>query len=66
MDMLIILILVKTPQIQTRVSNYHITHTCYSVPQSCPPLQPHGTQRTRLPCPSPTPGVYPNSCPSSQ
>ena len=25
-------------------------------------LQPHGLQHTRLPCPSPTSGVYPNSC----
>ena len=29
-------------------------------------LQPHGLQHTRLPCPSPTPGVYSNSCPLSQ
>ena len=29
-------------------------------------LQPHGPQHTRPPCPSPTPGVYSNSCPSSQ
>ena len=29
-------------------------------------LQPHGQQHTRLPCPSPTPGVHPNSCASSQ
>ena len=29
-------------------------------------LQPHGPQHARPPCPSPTPGVYPNSCPSSQ
>ena len=28
-------------------------------------LWPHGLQRTRLPCPSPTPGAYSNSCPSS-
>ena len=26
---------------------------------------PHGLQHTRLLCPPPTPGVYPNSCPSS-
>ena len=25
-------------------------------------LQPHGLQHTRPPCPSPTPGVYTNSC----
>ena len=29
-------------------------------------LRPHGPQHTRPPCPSPTPGVYPNSCPLSQ
>ena len=29
-------------------------------------LQPHGLQHTRLLCPSPTPGAYSNSCPSSQ
>ena len=28
-------------------------------------LWPHGLQHTRLPCPSPTPGAYSNSCPSS-
>ena len=28
-------------------------------------LQPHESQHTRPPCPSPTPGVYSNSCPSS-
>ena len=29
-------------------------------------LWPHEPQHTRPPCPSPTPGVYPNSCPLSQ
>ena len=29
-------------------------------------LRSHGPQHARLPCPSPTPGVYPNSCPLSQ
>ena len=29
-------------------------------------LRPHELQHTRPPCPSPTPGVYPNPCPSSQ
>ena len=28
-------------------------------------LQPHELQHTRPPCPSPTPGVHPNSCPLS-
>ena len=29
-------------------------------------LWPHGLQHARPPCPSPTPGVYPNSCPLSR
>ena len=28
-------------------------------------LRPHESQHTRPPCPSPTPGVHPHSCPSS-
>ena len=34
--------------------------------QSCPTLQPQGLQHARLPCPSPTPEDYSNSCPLSQ
>ena len=37
-----------------------------SVAQLCPTLRPHGLQHTRLPCLSPTPRVYSNSCPLSQ
>ena len=29
-------------------------------------LRLHESQHARTPCPSPTPGVYPNPCPSSQ
>ena len=29
-------------------------------------LRPHESQHTRPPCPSPTPGVYSNPCPSSR
>ena len=29
-------------------------------------LRPHELQHTRPPCPSPTPGVHPNPCPSSR
>ena len=29
-------------------------------------LWPHGLQHARPPCPSPTPGVYSNSCPSNR
>ena len=34
--------------------------------QSLSCVQPHGLQHARLPCPSPTPGVYLNSCPLSR
>ena len=37
-----------------------------SVVQSCLTLLPHESQHARPPCPSPTPGVHSNSCPSSQ
>ena len=37
-----------------------------SVAQWCPTPQSHGLQHARPPCPSPTPGVYPNSCLLSQ
>ena len=36
-----------------------------SVAQLCPTLWPHELQHTRPRCPSQTPGVYSNSCPSS-
>ena len=36
-----------------------------SVIQSCPTLQYHEPQHARPPCPTPTPKVYPNSCPLS-
>ena len=58
----------------------HITRECFqrtvggswtrvqfsSVAQKCQTLQPHGLQHARLPCPSPTPRAYSNSCPSSR
>ena len=37
-----------------------------SATQSYQTLQPHGLQHARPPCPSPTPGVYSNSCSLSQ
>ena len=45
-----------------------VAFSCLSVQFSCsvcPTLWPHESQRARLPCPSPTPGVHPNPCPSS-
>ena len=37
-----------------------------SVAQSCPTLRRHESQNARPPCPSPTPGVHSDSCPSSR
>ena len=37
-----------------------------SVTQLCPTLWPHKSQHARPPYPSPTSGVYSNSCPSSR
>ena len=41
-----------------------IRFSCHSVLSES--LWPHEPQHARPPCPSPTPGVYPNSCPLSQ
>ena len=51
--------------------NYSLHHSnsISSVQFSCSvmsdSLQPNESQRARPPCPSPTPGAYSNSCPSS-
>ena len=37
-----------------------------SAAKSCQSFRPHGLRHTRLPCPSPSPGVCLNSCPLSQ
>ena len=42
---------------------FFVQFSCSVVSNS---LRPHEPQHTRLPCPSPTPGVYPNSAPLSQ
>ena len=51
----------------TYVYIYHSLCSKSSVPFSrsvmSGSLQPHGLKHTRLPCPSPTLGVYSNSCP---
>ena len=45
-------------------SNYHTAQ--FSRPVMSNSLRPQGPQHARPPCPSPTPGVYSNSCPLSQ
>ena len=42
----------------------HTVQFSRSVVSNC--LRPHELQHARPPCPSPTPRVYPNSCPLSQ
>ena len=42
-------------------SSVHFSHSVMSKS-----LRPHEPQHARPPCPSPTPGVYPNSCPLSR
>ena len=42
-----------------------ISSVQFSCSVMCDSLQPHESQHARPPCPSPTPGVYSNSCPSS-
>ena len=45
---------------------YHISSVQFSRSVVSDSLQPHVPQHARPPCPSPTPRVYPNSCPSSR
>ena len=45
-------------------SSHSYVACCCLVINSCPThLRPHGLQHTRLPCPSPSPGVCASSCP---
>ena len=47
-----------------RVIQFSSVQFSHSIVSGC--LRPHELQHARPPCPSPTPGVYSNSCPSSQ
>ena len=47
-----------------RISGYPRVQFSHSVVSDS--LRPHGLQHAWLPCPSPTPGAYSNSCPLSQ
>ena len=48
-----------------RISQYTISVQFSSVSVISDSLQPHESQHTRPPCPTKTPRVYSNSCPSS-
>ena len=45
------------------IVNSSVVHFSHSV--TCNSLTPHGLQDTKLPCPSPNPGAWSDSCPSS-
>ena len=45
----------------TKYINLHLSHSVVS-----DSLRPNGLQHARPPCPSPTPGIFSNSCPLSQ
>ena len=47
------------------VWNFRISSVQFSHSVMSDSLQPHESQHARPPCPSPTPGVYANPCPSS-
>ena len=55
---------VQHPSLPFSVRSIHLVQFSHSVVSDS--LWPHRLQHTRLPCPSPTPGVYPNSCPLSR
>ena len=67
-----LLSLKKGSHLDTAISRFmtslvHSSVQFSSVAQSCPtPCNPMNLQHARPPCPSLTPGVHPNSCPSSQ
>ena len=52
-----------SPGISLEVQFSSVQFSCSVVSDS---LRPHESQHARPPCPSPTPGVHSDSCPSSQ
>ena len=50
--------------LQAGVRLHQFTSAQFSRSLMSDSLWPHGQQHIRLPCPSPTPGAYSNSCPS--
>ena len=57
------LCLVFSSFLQWKARFSSVQFSCLVVPDS---LRPHESQHARPPCPSPTPGVHSDSCPSSQ
>ena len=50
----------------TQSTIWHLSSVQFSQSVMSDSLQPHGLQHARPPCPTPTAGVHPNSCPLSQ
>ena len=50
-------------KLEARDFNGSLQFSCSVVSDTLPPRE---SQHSRPPCPSPTPGVHPNQCPSSQ
>ena len=59
-------LLAQTHIIYIKFYMCHINGVQFSRSVMSDSLQPRELQHARPPCPSPTPGVHPNSCPSSQ
>ena len=55
----------KSPRPCSRPLPYPISSVQFSCSVMSESLRPHDLQHARPPCPSPTPGVHSNSCPSS-
>ena len=55
--------MVQVLKVLVQFSTSSVQFSCSVMSNS---LQPHELQYARPPCPSPTPRVYPNSCPFSQ
>jgi len=53
-------------QLESPVDGFQFSSIQFSHSVVSDSLQPHEPQHARPPRPSPTPGVYPNPCPSSQ
>ena len=50
-------------QTASRLTRYFLSSVQFSCSVVSDSLWPHESQHDRPPCPSPTPGVYPNPCP---
>jgi len=59
-------VLINRFEREARADNSIISSVQFSRSVVSDSLQPHESQHARPPCPSPTAGVYPNSCPLSR